>query len=363
VPSRTTARTVLPPALVVLVAACALLTTAVALAGPAAAIEDPRRPVAEVTHGPSCGPGVVRVLVTNGTVPHRLALVFDGESEQDDAELADAEQAELTSEDVDWGQTVDVSVTVTAEDGTVEDPLELGTYTRPSAEDCAAVTSPPTDEPEPAPSSPGTTTPSAPSSTSAAPTSAAPTPPTPPWATTPRQTPRPTTTPRPSSPRPTGQAPVPDDPRSSPPASTASSSSSSSAGGGQGGSASAASVSPGGVVTLRATGFTPGEAVTVSLLGVDGPLSTVTAAGDGSVEAVVQIPRGAALGTATVQLVGASSSAVAGLDLQVAARSVPVTEQATSVPVLAAGIALIGASAALGLLAARRSRGHQPPAA
>jgi hypothetical protein len=127
---------------------------------------------------------------------------------------------------------------------------------------------------------------------------------------------------------------------------------------GQAGSASAASVSPGGVLTVRATGFTPGEPVTVSMVGVAEPLTTVTAGADGSVEAVVQIPRSAALGTATVHLVGGLSDATAGLDLQVAARTQPVVQRATSVPVLTAGIALIGAAGVLGLMAAWRSRRH-----
>jgi hypothetical protein len=115
------------------------------------------------------------------------------------------------------------------------------------------------------------------------------------------------------------------------------------------------------VVTVRAAGFDPGEAVTVSLLGAEDPLTTVTAGPDGRVEAVVQIPRSAALGAATVQLVGGASEAVAGLELQVAARSVPVVEQTTSTPVLAAGLGLIGAAAVLGLTAARRTRGQSTP--
>jgi hypothetical protein len=82
----------------------------------------------------------------------------------------------------------------------------------------------------------------------------------------------------------------------------------------------------------------------------------VTAAQDGSVEAVVQIPRGTALGTATVELVGGLSAATADLDLRVAARTQPVGERTTSLPVFAAGIALIGAGGVLGLVAARRSR-------
>jgi hypothetical protein len=330
--SSSSARAVLPPALLVVAVTCVLLTGAVALAGAAAAIEDPRRPTAEVTHGPSCGPAVVRVAVTNGNEGHQVALVFDGAEEQDDAVLGNGEQAELVSEDVDWGQTVDVSVTVADIDGTAEEPIAFGTYTRPTAEDCAAL-SPTTAEPgpestapaPPAASSPGTMpAPTMPSSTAPSPT-------------------------RPSTP---GTAPSPAG--TAPPTTSAPDTGDDTASG----QAGSSSVSPGGVVTVRATGFTPGEPVTISLLGVDRPLATVTAAADGSVEAVVQIPRGAAPGTATVQLVGGLSAATAGLDLQVAARSRPVPTQSTSVPVLAAGLALIGVGGALGLMAARRSRGH-----
>jgi len=326
---------VLSPALVVLAAACALLSGAVALAGPAAAIEDPRRPTAQVTHGPSCGPGVVRVEVTNGTQAHHVALVLDDGQELDGADLGPAGQAELTSSDVDWGQTVDVSVTVTDLDGTTEAPLELGTYTRPSAEDCAAITTPTAGT--------GAETPT-PGSTSAVPTTPVPSPSAPSSTST-----RPPTT--------TGTTPAPGTPRSTPP-----SSSSSSAAGTGPAAPSAASVSPGGVVRLRATGFTPGESVTFTLLGAHEPLTTATAGADGSVEAVVQIPRDASLGSATVRLVGGASAASAGLDLQVAAREQPLPPQTTSTPVLAAGIGLIGAAAVLGLTAARRSRGTTPRA-
>jgi hypothetical protein len=314
---------------------CALLTTAVALAGPSAAIEDPRRPSAQVTHGPSCGPAVVRVAVTNGTLAHRVGLVFDGTEQHDAADVGPGERVELGSTDIAWGRTVDVTVTVAGLDGTAEEPIALGTYTRPSAEDCASVTPTTTTAAEPA----------QPDSTR----------------TTPGSAPPPVTAP--STTEPGTTTPTPDTPRSGPPAPT----SSSDAGpvddqpdprvGQQAGSASAASVAPGGVVTLRATGFTPGEPVIVSMLGVDDPLATVTAGGDGSVEAVVQIPRAAALGTATVRLVGGLSAAAAGLDLQVAARATSVAQRTTSVPVLAAGLSLIGAAAVLGLVAARRSGG------
>ena len=338
-------RAALTPALVVLAAAAALLTGVVALAGPAAAIEDPRRPTAEVVTGPSCGSGLIRVAVTNGTAVHHVALVFDGSVEQDSALLDAGGQATLASEDVDRGRTVDVSLAVTDAQGVAEDPIEFGTYTRPSAEDCAAV-SPTTAGASPGPSTaaptstPGTTAPSPADPTSTRP----PTTPTPsrPGVPVPSTTP-----PRPSAPDPTSSAPAPagdDQPRS--PA----------------GGASGTSVAPGGVLTVRATGFTPGEPVTVSLVGSAGPLTTVTAQQDGSVEAVVQIPRGAAPGTATVQLVGGRSSARAGLDLQVAARLQPVAQQTGSLPVSAAGVGLIAAAGLLGLVAARRSRvDHDPP--
>jgi hypothetical protein len=301
------ARSVWRPALVLLAAACALLTAAIAVAGPASAIEDPRRPSAEITHGPSCGPGVIRVAVINGTRAQRVALVFDGAGEQDSAVLSPGERAELVSADVDWGQTVDVSVTVAATDGTGGEPIEFGTYTRPSAEDCAAISGPgPEVDPPSRPAPWGTTT----VGTTTAPTS--------------RST-----------------APAAD--RAEQPGRPA-------------GSASAAAVPPGGVVTVRATGFTPGEPVTVSMVGVETPLATVTAAADGSVEAVVQIPRGADPGAAVVELVGGLSTATAGMNLQLTARALPVPAPTTSVPVLAAGVALIVVAGCLGLLAARRSR-------
>jgi hypothetical protein len=274
----------------VLVATSALLLTALALAGPAAAIEDPRRPAARITHGPSCGPGEIRVRVTNGTEAHRVDLVLDGTAEQDAAVLAPDQQTELHSADVDRGVTVDVSVTVTSADGTVAgEPLELGTYTRPSRADCDAVSAPGDSPTGPASSAPGA--PSAPSA---------------------------------------GSTP--------------------------GGGAAGSPVTPGGVVTLRGTGFLPGEPVYVSVPGLDESLTTVTAGVDGTAEAIVQIPRGTDLGPLTVQLVGQDSATTTGLDLQVAARETPATSTATPVPVLAVGSALLAAGAGLGLYAARRPR-------
>ncbi|MFQ1003275.1 hypothetical protein [Modestobacter sp. SSW1-42] len=354
------------PARTLAAAVLSLLAGGVALAAPAAAMEDPRRPTATVTHGPSCGPDVVRALVTNGTQPHRVALVFDGAAEQDTAELAAGEQVELVSAGIAWGVTVDVSVAVTAADGTPEAPLELETYTRPSAEDCSAVTAPPAGTsppatppgtptavlPETAPPSTGeptTPAPSVPAST--VPGTAQPTEPvgSAPGTTTatPAGAPDPGAPPRTSGPAPAGTAPD-----GTAPAGTAA------AGSAPAASSSAAAVSPGGVVTVRATGFTAGEPVTVTIPGVDEPLATVTAAADGSVQTVVQIPREAVLGSTTVTFTGTSSSATAGLDLDVAARDRVVPESTGSPVALATGLALAGAAGTLGLMGARRSRGR-----
>jgi hypothetical protein len=357
VPTTSSARAALPAALVVLAAACLLMTGACALAGPAAAIEDSRRPTAEVTHGPSCGPGVIRVAVTNGTEPHRVALVFDGEQEQDSAVLAEREQAELVSSDIDWGETVDVSVTVADAAGTEGEPLQFGTYTRPSAEDCAAVTAPEaTADPTPAP--PSTTDPAPTAGSPSGPTSTEPTTSTPPSTSAlPTRPTFPGGTPWASgSSAPTTRSTTPASSSSSPAGSGSGAEPTDDPSAGQAGSATAASVAPGGVVTVRAAGFTPGESVTVSLLGADAPLTTVAADPGGKVEAVVQIPRDAALGSATVQLVGGASDAVAGLPLEVAARSRPAAAPTTAAPGLAPGLGLIGAAGLLGLTAVRRSR-------
>jgi hypothetical protein len=350
-----------------------LATAGIALAAPAAAMEDPRRPSATVTHGPSCGPGVVRTLVTNGTEQHTVTLVFDGGSVQDSATLGPGEQVELVSSDVDWGTTVDVSVTVTAGDGTPEEPLELDTYTRPSTEDCAAVT-PPTSDPAPPPSSsapPATpdvpATPPGTEPETTPPTTVAPVPSTPGVPTTTGPT---TTGPSTTAPRPTGPATsAPGTVATSatpeaggPPRTSGAGTPAATAGRGSAASSSAAAVSPGGVVTLRATGFTAGEPVTVTIPGIDEPLTTVTAAADGSVETVVQIPRDAALGSTTVQFTGTDSATTAGLDLDVAARDRVVPESTGSPAAVAAGVALVAAAGTLGVMGARRSRGRHADA-
>ncbi|MCZ2829892.1 hypothetical protein O2W14_13705 [Modestobacter sp. VKM Ac-2986] len=349
------------------VAVLALGAGGVALATPAAAMEDPRRPTATVTHGPSCGPGVVRTLVTNGTQPHRVALVFDGSAEQDSAVLAAGQQVELVSAPIAWGVTVDVSVAVSAGDGTPEAPVELETYTRPSAEDCAAVAAPPSSTAPPATATrPGPAT-SVESGTTppttggpGSPEAAVPAIPVP-GTSQPADpaTPAPGTTSG-STPGPTGGTPTGSPDADTPPRTSSPGAPSGSAGRSSvpAASSSAAAVSPGGVVTVRATGFTAGEPVAVTIPGVNEPLTTVAAAADGSVETVVQIPRGAALGSTTVRFTGGDSAATAGLALDVAARDRAVPESTGSPVAVAAGLALVGAAGTLGLLGARRSRGR-----
>ena len=316
-------------AVLTLGAAGAVLLAGTALAGPAAALEDPRRPVAEVTHGPSCGPGAVRVQVVNGNQPHRVALVFDGTVVQDVADVAAGEQVELASVDVGWGTTVSVTVAVADAAGAPELPLEFGTYTRPSRADCDALVLSP--EPVPQATDPDTVT-------SAVPGDGA----------------LPETGPKAPAPLPPmgagGTAPVPGDGEPAPQAQPVGDIAVAE------GATAAAPVAPGGVVTVRGSGFTPGEPVDVSMEGGSAPLATVVAAADGTIEAVVQIPRGADLGAVTVQLVGRTSSATSGLALQVAAREQPLAAVSTPLPVVAAGSALLLASVGLGVATARRPR-------
>src|SRR5689334_13357934 len=57
--------------------ALAVLTAGIAgiaLAGPAAAAQDPSRPTATVTRGPSCDPGGMQIQVTGGTAPYDVVL-------------------------------------------------------------------------------------------------------------------------------------------------------------------------------------------------------------------------------------------------------------------------------------------------
>ncbi len=124
----------------------AALSAGVALAEPAAAVDDPSRPDSRVTHGPSCRPGGVVVEVTGGTVPYAVTLATTRSPlGEDSAEVRPGAIVVLSSGDVDWAETIDGRLEFTALDGsgtTFVDELEGYTFTRPAAEDCAAITVP-----------------------------------------------------------------------------------------------------------------------------------------------------------------------------------------------------------------------------
>jgi hypothetical protein len=168
------------PATVLCASVAAGIAAGVALAGPAAAMQDPRRPAVEVTAGPSCGPAVVRVQVTGGSAAGHVALVFDGTAVQQEADLAPGQAVELGSAGIDWGVTVDVSVTATGARGEFLEPAQLGTYTRPSRQDCEAISAPPSDVVPSSDVVPAADVPTAaPAPSTPAPSTPAPVPPTP----------------------------------------------------------------------------------------------------------------------------------------------------------------------------------------
>jgi hypothetical protein len=318
-----------------------------------AAVVDPARPAARVVHGPNCTDGFVRVQVTNGEAERTVELQYDGAGVGSAATLAPGEQTTLEGPEVTGGTTVDVQVAVSGADGTA-DVLPLGTYTRPTQQDCDGVVDPP-PSPTPPTSEPTPTT------TAPAPTTSE-TPPTTP--TTPSTTP--TTTPRPPTSAPTTPRPTPSTTTSAPASGGSTAAPTSAPTGGPaappGGTASAGQVAPGSVVTIRGTGFDPGEQVSVTLAGATSPLATVTADEQGRVEAVVQIPRDVVLGPAVVELVGEQSSAATQVALEVAARETGEVAGSTPWPLALAGLALIAVAAAM-VAAVRRPRADdwQPP--
>ena len=123
-----------------------LLCAGTALAGPAAAVDDDARPDARVTHGPSCRPGGVVVEVTGGTVGHAVTLGTSRRpAGEQSAEVAPGAVVVLTTGPVDWGETIDPFLQYTALDGSGAgwvDELTGYDFTRPAAEDCAAISPP-----------------------------------------------------------------------------------------------------------------------------------------------------------------------------------------------------------------------------
>jgi hypothetical protein len=130
----------------VAVTALALLCAGIALAGPAAAVDDDARPDARVTHGPSCRPGGVVVEVAGGTVGHAVTLGTSRRpAGEQTAEVAPGAVVVLSTGPVDWGETIDPFLQYTALDGSGAgwvDELTGYDFTRPAAEDCAAISPP-----------------------------------------------------------------------------------------------------------------------------------------------------------------------------------------------------------------------------
>lgn len=311
-----------------------LLGAAVALAAPAAAIDDPTRPDARVTQGPSCRPGGLVVEVVAGTLPYAVRLATTrAPGGEDEAELQPGERAVLSTDDVAPGETIDARLEYQARDGsgaTAVDELEDWTFTRPTAEDCAAAGTP-SPPATPSPSDPGTPTPSGPTTE----------PPTTPPSTAPAPTAptAPSTPTNPSRPPAPGQTTPPPPAPSSPPAGER--------------------VPPGSPVTVRATGFEPGERVTIGLAGSDLLIGEAVAADDGSVTAEVLIPAEADPGPVALAVVGERSAAVADVPLEVAARAEETTTGSLGVvPLLAAAGSLVATAATLARVAGRRRSGR-----
>ncbi|MGY1914906.1 hypothetical protein [Blastococcus sp. SYSU DS0973] len=338
-----------------------LLGAAVSGAAPALAIDDPTRPDARVTHGPSCRPGGIVVEVVAGTAPYTVRLATARRpGGEDEAVLVAQGSAVLRTGDVASGETIDPRLEFTARDGsglTYVDELDEYTLTRPTVEDCEAALSPPPPPPAPPIATVEPTSPS-PSPTGGTTTGTRPSPSrTPNGTTTPATPPGTTTSSRTTT---TGGAT---------PVGSASPSDTDAAvapGAGGSGTGSAAQVRPGGTVTLRGAGFLPGEQVRIVLHGTDTVLATATAGPDGAVRLDLRIPEEAPAGPATLDLVGADSAVSAGVDLQVASAAEPVGPPRgvlSLASLVAAAVALVAAAGGLVTVAGRQyadRRAHGP---
>lgn len=310
-----------------------LTTGVLASAGPALAAQDPSRPQASVTRGPSCEPGGVEVTVVAGSVPYHVVLATTRHPEGEDAaDVAAGASVVLHTGDVAWGETIDSRLLYSALDGsgaTSTDELDDWTMTRPSEADCAAIASPSPSGPAPggaagtasgtsatapAPSTPvDTSAPGAPSSSAPAPVTDAPEGP----------------APQP----PAGDAPVP--------------SAVVAAGAAGDDGASARAVGAGRPITVRGSGFTPGENVVLRRRETGTVLASGLARSDGSVRLSLTVPA-AARGATRFDLVGTSGTS-APLQLQVAALTSGAAGEAHpfALPPLAALLALIGSGGGL----------------
>ncbi|CAA9249275.1 MAG: hypothetical protein AVDCRST_MAG57-2088, partial [uncultured Blastococcus sp.] len=116
-------------------------------------------------------------------------------------------------------------------------------------------------------------------------------------------------------------------------------------------------VTAGGTLLLEASGFLPGERVTIRLHGGK-VLGSATADADGTVRAEVRIPDRTATGPATVDLVGRDSAVVADVALQVAGAGTELVAGASDVlPLTAAAAALVLSSGGLVSVAGGRRTG------
>jgi hypothetical protein len=325
------ARPVVTTGLALLSTVAGMLVLGVAGAVPAAAIDDPARPDARVTHGPSCHPGGVVVEVTAGTVAYAVTLATTRQpGGEDRTEVQPGATVVLRTGDVDWGETIDSRLEYAALDGSdtaYVDELDGFSYTRPAEEDCAAIAAPPSaaqvppsgavpaSEPAPAPDAAPAPDPSS------------------------EGAPAPEVVPGPSAPE-TVPGPLAGDPVDDP------------AVGPGAASASARQVPAGGEVVLTGTGFVPGEEVTVRV--TDGAvLATLPAGPDGAVEIAVRVPGSADARATTVELTGSTSAVTAEVRLLVAAAASPV--EPLPVPLVAAGLALLVSATGLVLVAGRRA--------
>jgi hypothetical protein len=127
-------------------ATAALLLGGIALASPAAAVDDPAKPDARITHGPSCHPGGVVVEVTGGTADYDVVLATTrSPGGEDSARVPAGKTVVLRTDGVAWGETIDGRLEYTPVDGaggSFVDELEGYTFTRPAEEDCAAIAAP-----------------------------------------------------------------------------------------------------------------------------------------------------------------------------------------------------------------------------
>jgi hypothetical protein len=289
---------------------------------PAAAVEDPTHPDGRVTHGPSCKPGGLVVEVVAGTSPYLVRLATTRQpAGEDEATLEPGDTVTLRTDDVAWGETIDGRLEYTARDGsgvTFVDELEIYSFTRPTQEDCDAVSAPPGIEAPPsAPPSAGVSSSTPPSSEQVPAPSAAGSPPAP--------------------------SAGPGEPSPSVPADRTTES-------------ATRPVSAGGTVTLVGAGFFPGERVTIALHGTDTVLGSGTAGPDGTVQIEARIPDRTATGPATVDMFGHRSELVADVELQIAGLTSTVGDDGLSdlIPLVSAAAALVATVGGLVSVAGRQ---------